>query len=1506
MEVSFSHPRGIGRGRGGYSGDSGGRGRPLSRNKQWVAGEGSRPQAPPVAHTEGERWERGGLRGRGRGRGLSRGGAPVRKFPNATLRVSHSNPAVAEVPTAPVAPQVGIDDDDDNDEPLPEIHEPVLETPEERNAFWQKLVAEREQERKQAIAEGKMDDPLVPKRLEDAINIVGTCPDMCPRFERYRRERENNLFYPWEVLPTEGKERRVDHQRAVKIYERAAGDKVLPSDIRPPHVLKKTLDYLFHDLLPRGTIGETASFIRDRSRAVRNDFTMQHITGPTAIKCHDRCARFHILAMHTERDRPGFSLALEEQQLMNTLQSLKEFYDDQRGKYNSPTELEMRVYHRLIHIRDQKERHQNIPDHILNHPIFQLTTEFRLRVQEQSSPITKTSALKVDAVGLEIFSRLVGVLRQMGNTVMIYLVACIVERLFGKDTIEDIEDLRQGLSLPDIIDGKSGVVSEVTLVQDDQEMQEDDIEGAQDEEEADSLDRFLEDEPEAEPEPPTLTASTSWPAMTSSGIFGPKPSTPSPFGPPASTSVFSSSQSAPAIPQASAFSNITTSSAPSAFGTFGAPVSSSQFATSVSNTFPSVSSTSTPPSNSLPVFPPSLSQPSLAAPQPVSFVPSKPPAEAPKPSIFSSPPVSTPQPNPTPAFSSTPTFNGNAFQLPNGNLNAKAPSFTPSNAFTLPPQKPSIAEPQRSDDQPKATAPITFQKVVAPPSLAERTRSASTSGSRASPPPPLKIDTALSTSSITSTTGATTTLPPPTIPPSPREPPALNRVQPVSLPSTPTTLAGPPSALLTHLKGALGTPPSSGGFERSGFLSPLVLQTPKTSAFPPNLNNFSPGPQPGSSSLKTYFGPTGFAAPAVTLDKGKGKQSVRNNLDNLVDLPPEVLNLLQDKAASFNNRSIVKRWYKRWMDRIMEKAEQYEAAVEKENAYREKVRAQKGQEKGKQRERPLNGSVNGAGTPERKRSRPEGESPQRKKPRKRVSSVPQANLTDEERTRRFQETKQAAARRWAQRSLLDVCEKVYRTLSSSLSPSKHQQPFTPPSTRQIWLSMNPESDATAIWIECKFDVPTSGKWLSEAVFSIPIGAPPEGAGAMGHPGLVVFECTPLEGIDDELERKYRVLDDCTRLRDVVKAFPSRRYYTPSVLLLCWAHDTKQYSDIITMVEKLVDEGTIKGYNAVLFNAKDKDPEGDFEKALRETNLDLEGELVKAFSVRDLFKSFSAVLNPFLSEWVNTCSNGDDFNWKLYNCLVHVTVALLNGVVANMRQLSGIADSSSSLGLLPFEDETVDDSDSAYEYAEEWLAEMSSRIDISLVLVDIESHRNIEQDFPARAFLDHLLEIAQVDAEQALGGGKLANGTSNKKHLVLKAELAESTESLEEALSPLRVRLSHRLSKTVRRNPKRRSYSTAASDITSPESKRMRLTGSPSVNGGHSLALTITANGLEGNGGPLSGRSPSPSVLSLGSSMADESRRSQTPGAEGGAKKPPVTAAMLRALTKDLKKKYMRS
>ncbi|KAI0052843.1 hypothetical protein FA95DRAFT_1453139, partial [Auriscalpium vulgare] len=236
-------------------------------------------------------------------------------------------------------------------------------------------------------------------------------------------------------------------------YERAGGDKTLPSDLRPPPVLKRTLDYLFHELLPQEGFESTYGFVRDRTRQVRADFTIQMQNDALAMECHERCVRYHILVMHFMRTTPGFELHMEESVLMNSLQSLKEFYADQRGQYASPCELEIRIYHRLIHMRDQRERHDDIPDEIRNHSAFLLTSQFREHVQKVSSPIQKNSPLKVGDEGMLIFNQLAAVLREQGNRVMIYLVACIFERFFGPEKIEDIDSLRVGMDLSQIIDG---------------------------------------------------------------------------------------------------------------------------------------------------------------------------------------------------------------------------------------------------------------------------------------------------------------------------------------------------------------------------------------------------------------------------------------------------------------------------------------------------------------------------------------------------------------------------------------------------------------------------------------------------------------------------------------------------------------------------------------------------------------------------------------------------------------------------------------------------------------------------------------------------------------------------------------------------------------------------------------------------------------------------------------------------------------------------------------------
>ena len=66
--------------------------------------------------------------------------------------------------------------------------------------------------------------------------------------------------------------------------------------------------------------------------------------------------------------------------------------------------------------------------------------------------------------------------------------------------------------------------------------------------------------------------------------------------------------------------------------------------------------------------------------------------------------------------------------------------------------------------------------------------------------------------------------------------------------------------------------------------------------------------------------------------------------------------------------------------------------------------------------------------------------------------------------------------------------------------------------------MNPESDGTAIWLEQKFDVPTSGQWQSDNVFEIPLEISDSQGDVFMFPGLIIFECTPLGDVTDDLEK----------------------------------------------------------------------------------------------------------------------------------------------------------------------------------------------------------------------------------------------------------------------------------------------------------------------------------------------------------------------------------------------------
>ncbi|KAJ7207064.1 hypothetical protein GGX14DRAFT_456067 [Mycena pura] len=1488
MEISLHPPSA----RGMHSNDFGAR--RGGRNKHWVAPgleQPSRSASSTPGHSDAER------RDRGRGRGRDHTHLPRI---NGTHSKAASPSRTSTPPTTPaeLALPTSLQDD------------PVIETPEERELFYQELVKQREIERKTAIADGKMDDPLVPKRLEDAISIVGTCMDMCPRFERYRRERENNLF-EWETIPGT---KRVDHKRAVKMYERAAGDKTLPSDLRPPLVLKKTLDYLFHDLLPRGGFSPTFNFIRDRSRAVRNDFTMQHITSPLAMECHERCARFHILALYLERDRKGFSLALEEQQLMNTLQSLKEFYNDQRGTYQSPAELEMRIYHRLIHIRDQVERPEPVPlsQDVAEHPMYKLTTAFRAHVQEKSKPISKTSELRVGAEGMQIFGELA---REMmgeggGGKGMVFLVACMLERLFGQGTVEGIEEIRGGASWGDIIDNltqaDAGEDVEEDGVDDFIDAEDINIAGVDEQEDAD------QDMQASVLAAPLQPSASGWLAEN----FGQAPAVT--FG--------SNAPGFPAAP-ANAFANLGAAvPAKSVFGPMSAFPRKSVFSNTNPNPFAPTSNQTTangtPPtaqngpttvSTSAPrlvdpplqdASPPSrASSSTITAPPRVQnnpFIPSN------SPSPFSLAPSSLPPSVPTPNTIWAPTaakpvnidkdkgtdlLTWGSTPPSSSTLNPKAAEFTLSSSLFQPhpqPAKPTFG-----------VTPIPLFNGFPTSASSSMSLSAINTSSVASPvekttPLLAKIDTSPPSVTVSDTAGSSSPL-------TPTNPPLLSRVQPISLPSTPTAPPVTPSSLnvepsplqlrpnkapnplLSFLKDSLQTS-NLGSGSSSGTLSPLFLGSPSVA---PLRNSFSPA--------KPQASPTDTSPARFNGDiKGKGKERAD------VAAPRD----LEAMALAFEQRGlVVRRCLALWQKRTTDRAEWAEA-VRRSEKYSEKVRRER--EKGTLKRPSPNGKHFDIDNKRLKLSRNGEDEPDMDL----VSTTPSSAMkrsslrrkryetprTDEDLAKRFKENQEEHAQRWAQGSFLRIVQTLVKARLKSANSSSA-------AFWRLWLSLNPESDATAIWLECKFDIHGSGgQWEAETVFSIPVVSTSPHSHAPTpdrYPGLIVFECTPLEDVEDSLERKYRILDDCSRLRDIIKAFPEKRHFVPCLLLFVWsAAETTSSSDSTTlpgdmldMIKTLVADSVISSFRVFCVTAATTDLDGKLQTALSELEIDVEGRLVQSLTLKDVFKLFDSAFNSFISDCIENCSTGGHFDWKLYCRLLEAAVSVLNKAASLSTALVGLEAEGNVLPAFRPDWDGMRDSDSTFDAVMSWLD--NSQLDnlaTNNIATDLQSHRDMGRgciyqlvqfrclhsfsDFPSSAFVDHLRSLALYQTEIGQQKGQI--------FFVSAKDIEPSVAKHDAAIELHRGALIQAQRMDIRRSPRRRSRSLSEdSELTSPSLfKRQRIASNYGTPG----QVTPSSSPPRTNG--RTPPSPSARTVSFGSSSA-----------------PVVTVAMLRALTKDMKSRY---
>ena len=72
------------------------------------------------------------------------------------------------------------------------------------------------------------------------------------------------------------------------------------------------------------------------------------------------------------------------------------------------------------------------------------------------------------------------------------------------------------------------------------------------------------------------------------------------------------------------------------------------------------------------------------------------------------------------------------------------------------------------------------------------------------------------------------------------------------------------------------------------------------------------------------------------------------------------------------------------------------------------------------------------------------------------------------------------------------------------------------------------------------------------------------------------------------------------------------------------------------------------------------------------------------------------------------------------------------------------------------------------------------------------------DFPVRAFIEHIAEILQIRLENLIGAKKL--------HYIAVTAVKSSLRSFESAIEPQQMKLGQILNSSIRRSPKRRSYS----------------------------------------------------------------------------------------------------
>ncbi|KAJ5199079.1 SAC3/GANP/Nin1/mts3/eIF-3 p25 [Penicillium cf. griseofulvum] len=307
---------------------------------------------------------------------------------------------------------------------------------------FDKLKIDQVIQRERAIKDGQMADPNQPTSLNQAITPVGTCTDMCPEFERVERIVQKAVDKCEKYHNPATNQLEIMETKMVKRFRRAAAgnDEQLPSDIRTPKTLLQTMNYLIRYVINGGeSLAAIHMFVWNRTRSIRNDFSVQQLTHEedvkTAVLCLERIARFHIVSLHllsNPANTEQFDRHQEREQLNNTMLSLMYYYDDNRERIHFPNEDEFRAYHILFSIHDQRPdleaRVQKWPSALLSSPRVQVALELFAAACNTWEPQGALDSRRTNAVAQGFYTRFFNIINSPSVS---YLMACVAEVYFN-------------------------------------------------------------------------------------------------------------------------------------------------------------------------------------------------------------------------------------------------------------------------------------------------------------------------------------------------------------------------------------------------------------------------------------------------------------------------------------------------------------------------------------------------------------------------------------------------------------------------------------------------------------------------------------------------------------------------------------------------------------------------------------------------------------------------------------------------------------------------------------------------------------------------------------------------------------------------------------------------------------------------------------------------------------------------------------------------------------------